>query len=211
MQGHAGSSYFPPPSFGGICSSAGLPESQDFPEPRPPPSSCPHCMLSPEQHIHLPFSFPRMPSPPVLWQLAGSPSSTFFCLRGSYSTSKGQIQGHCFRAAPPHPHLVANASVPTSVLPDTVLTPELIHAPNSLVTYLFKTYTGSSSKTEALSQLSVFKIQVVTPQKVIKLFQWVVTSSDFFNKVEPKISEYIEHSKSMYSEKSVSILYYIDV
>lgn len=45
----------------------------------------------------------------------------------------------------------------------------------------------------------------------MKLVQWVGTSSDFFYKVEPKISEYIDHSKSTYSEKSVSILYYIDV
>lgn len=81
------------------------------------PLLAPHGMLSPEEHIHLPFSFPRMPSPPVLCQQTGSPSSTFFCLGGSYSTSKGQIQGHHFRAAPPHPRLVAKANVPTSVFP----------------------------------------------------------------------------------------------
>lgn len=180
MQGHAGSSHFPLSSFGGIFSSTGLPESQDFPETSLHPLLARHCMLSPEQHIHLPFSSPRMPSPPVLCQLTGSPSSNFFCLGGSYSTSKGQIQGHRFRVAPPHPHLVADANVPTSVFPDTVFTPELIHAPNSFVTYLFRTQTGSSSRTEVLSQLSVFKMQVVTPQRVMKLFQWVVNSSDFF-------------------------------
>lgn len=37
----------------------------------------------------------------------------------------------------------------------------------------------------------------------MKLFQWVVTSSDFFYiyKVEPKISDYIEHSKGSIPRK----------
>lgn len=122
----------------------------------------PHCVLSQENHIHLPFSSQGMPSLPLLCQLMGSPPAIFFCLVGSYTTSKGQIQGPHFRMAsltayPTLTWLLMPTDVPTSGLLNTVLTPELIHTPHSFMTYLFKTQTRSSSRTEALSQLSGFQ------------------------------------------------------
>lgn len=59
LQGLAGSSHFPRSSFGGIFSSAGLPESQDFPETGPPPSSCPPWHAVPRRAYSSPLQFPK--------------------------------------------------------------------------------------------------------------------------------------------------------
>ena len=98
IQGCAGSGHFLLTPFWAIFSTELL-KCQDFSETRPPPLLAPHCVLSPENHMHLPFSSQRTLSLLVLSQLTGNPSSIFFCLAGSYSTSNSQILGHHFRAA----------------------------------------------------------------------------------------------------------------
>lgn len=67
------------------------------------------------------------------------------------------------------------------------------------MTYLFKTQQGAPQDQRPYLNSVVFKIRVMTHWRVVKLFQWLVTSSDFvFYGTEHKIPEYTEHSKNLY-------------